>query len=70
MLRFALFGFLPITFNPDGTWRADTGFALTNAVADAVARAALMAVCVTERALNIEIPVRMTQLNPDERISA
>jgi len=69
MVRFALFGFLPISVTPDGTWRADTGNAAGNAVADAAARVVLMAIYAAERALNIEIPVRITRLNPDERIS-
>ena len=69
MVRFALFGFLPISVTPDGTWRADTGYASVDVVADAAARVVLMVICAAERTLNIEIPVRITRLNPDERIS-
>ncbi len=72
MSRFALFGVLPVTFTPDGTWRADTGSRLTDAVANAVARAALIVVAAAEHVLNIQIPVRIVPIEEQRigRISA
>lgn len=72
MYRFALFGVLPITFTPDGTWCADTGNRLTDVAANVVARWALSLVAMTEGALNIQIPVRIVPLDQpgSEQISA
>lgn len=59
MSKFMLFGLIPVQFNPDGSWQASTGGAVTDWFANGLSRAILIGIDQMEVHFGIEIPVRL-----------
>lgn len=55
MKRFVMFGFIPVVFNADGTWQADTGSAIGDLAADALARGLLIIASLLEEVTGCDL---------------